>query len=237
MLGMKRHFGAHLQCWCLFTRKTCASFLQTYMHFRVTYKAYFFEKSGNQPTEKILHCWRKYVCRINSKPANNPTKNWNLIALRSYNTRFKSWNICVRFPFSNVDLCIAVIWELQNTRGSTLGEERSTFQSFQREQRCEEQMSEFFQKTQVKRCLFQQFVTGIVGSRICWHWCADKTESNVYWKHIAFSSILWTICLVTQVRGCVKFRHQVHACVKFCHPNILLSDMINLINHILKLLF
>ena len=109
MLGMKRHFGAHLQCWCLFTRKTCASFLQTYMHFRVTYKAYFFEKSGNQPTEKILHCWRKYVCRINSKPANNPTKNWNLIALRSYNTRLKSWNICVRFPFSNVDLCIAVI--------------------------------------------------------------------------------------------------------------------------------
>ena len=109
VLGIKRHFGAHLQCWCLFTRKTCASFLQTYMHFRVTYRANFFEKSGNQPTEKILHCWRKYVCRINSKPANNPTENWNLIALRSYNTRLKSWNICVRFPFSNVDLCIAVI--------------------------------------------------------------------------------------------------------------------------------
>ena len=95
---------------------------------------------------------------FNSKPASNPTENWNLIALRSYNTRHKSWNTCVRFPFPNVDLCIAVIWVRQNTRGLTLGKERGTFQ---REQRCQEQMSEIFQKIQVKRCLFQRFVTSI----------------------------------------------------------------------------
>ena len=98
------------------------------------------------------------VPHFNSKPASNPTENWNLIALRSYNTRHKSWNTCVRFPFPNVDLCIAVIWVRQNTRGLTLGKERGTFQ---REQRCQEQMSEIFQKIQVKRCLFQRFVTSI----------------------------------------------------------------------------
>ena len=40
----------------------------------------------------------------------------------SRNTRQKSWNTCVRFPFSNVDLGITItVSVFQNTRGSTWG--------------------------------------------------------------------------------------------------------------------
>ena len=40
----------------------------------------------------------------------------------SRNTRQKSWNACVRFPFSNVDLGITItVSVFQNTRGSTWG--------------------------------------------------------------------------------------------------------------------
>ena len=52
-----------------------------------------------------------------------------------YNTRHKSWNTCVLFPFPNVDLGITVVSVLQNTRGSTLGKERGTFET---EQGCED---------------------------------------------------------------------------------------------------
>ena len=45
----------------------------------------------------------------------------------SYNTRHKSWNVCVIFPFPNVDLGITVVSLVQNTRGSTLGKERGKF--------------------------------------------------------------------------------------------------------------
>ena len=67
---MKRHFEAHLQCWCLCKRKTCASFLQPYMHFRVAYRAYFFEKSANQPAEEI-YIVDGNTCAAFSKPAPN----------------------------------------------------------------------------------------------------------------------------------------------------------------------
>ena len=43
------------------------------------------------------------------------------------NTRQKSWNTCVCFPFPNVDLDITVVSVLQNTRGSTLGREKAHF--------------------------------------------------------------------------------------------------------------
>ena len=45
-----------------------------------------------------------------------------------YNTRQKSWNTCVYFLFPIVDLGTTVISVLQNTRGSTLGKERGTFE-------------------------------------------------------------------------------------------------------------
>ena len=67
---MKRHFEAHLQCWCLCKRKTCASFLQTYMHFRVAYRVYFFEKPANQPAEEI-YIVDGNTCAAFSKPALN----------------------------------------------------------------------------------------------------------------------------------------------------------------------
>ena len=51
---------------------------------------------------------------------------------RKDNTRHRSWNTCVIFPFPNVDLGITVVSVLQNTRGSTLGKERSTFEWEQR---------------------------------------------------------------------------------------------------------
>ena len=46
-----------------------------------------------------------------------------------YNPHKKSWNTCVRFPFTNVDLGITVVSVLQNTRGSTLGRERAHYSS------------------------------------------------------------------------------------------------------------
>ena len=55
----------------------------------------------------------------------------------AYNTRHKSWNTCVIFPFPNVDLGITVILLLQNMRGSTMGKER---RKFKWEQRCQEWM-------------------------------------------------------------------------------------------------
>ena len=48
---------------------------------------------------------------------------------------------------------------LQNTRGSTLGKMRGTFE---REQRCEEWMSEIFKKIPEKQFLFQWFAKSIV---------------------------------------------------------------------------
>lgn len=52
ILSMKRHFGAHL---C--TGNTSAAFshtdVHTYIHLRVASRANIFEKSANQPTEKI----------------------------------------------------------------------------------------------------------------------------------------------------------------------------------------
>ena len=61
----------------------------------------------------------------------------------SYNTRHKSWNTCVIFPFPSVDLGITVISVLQNTHGLTLGKERGTLEW---EQRCEEWTYKIFQK-------------------------------------------------------------------------------------------
>ena len=46
-----------------------------------------------------------------------------------YNTRQKSWNTCVCFPFHKVDLGITVISVLQNTRGSTLAREKAYLNS------------------------------------------------------------------------------------------------------------
>ena len=53
------------------------------------------------------------------------------------NTRHKSWNTCVIFPFPNVDLGITVVSLLQNTRGSTLGKDRGKLKW---ERRCQEWM-------------------------------------------------------------------------------------------------
>ena len=64
--------------------------------------------------------------------------------------------------FPNVDLGITVVSVLQNTRGSTLGKERDTFEW---EQRWEEWMCKIFQKIQEKQVLFQQFVMSIVASK------------------------------------------------------------------------
>ena len=55
----------------------------------------------------------------------------------NYNTSHKSWNICVIFPFPNVDLGITVVLLFQNTRGSTLGKERGKLKW---ERRCQEWM-------------------------------------------------------------------------------------------------
>ena len=46
---------------------------------------------------------------------------------RKDNTRHRSWNTCVIFPFPNVELGITVVSVLQNTRGSTLGWKRAYF--------------------------------------------------------------------------------------------------------------
>ena len=61
----------------------------------------------------------------------------------------------MRFYFPNVDLGITVVTVLQNTRGSTLGKERGTFDC---EQKREEWMQDVFEKIQHKKCLFQRFV-------------------------------------------------------------------------------
>ena len=45
-----------------------------------------------------------------------------------YNTRHKSSNTCMRFPFPNFNLGITVVSVLQNTRGSTLGKEMGSFE-------------------------------------------------------------------------------------------------------------
>ena len=52
-------------------------------------------------------------------------------------------------------LGITVVTVLQNTRRSTLGKERGTFDC---EQKCEEWMEDVFEKIQHKQCLFQRFV-------------------------------------------------------------------------------
>ena len=57
---------------------------------------------------------------------------------------------------------ITVISVLQNSRGSTLGKERGTFEW---ERRCQEWMFENLEKIQDKWLLFQRFVTSIVFSR------------------------------------------------------------------------
>ena len=61
----------------------------------------------------------------------------NVLCDRIYNTRHKSWNTCVIFPFPNVDLGITVVSVLQNTRGSALGKEWGTFEG---ERGCQEWM-------------------------------------------------------------------------------------------------
>ena len=63
-----------------------------------------------------------------SEPGTGCTWFYKTSCDRIYNARHKSWNNCVIFPFPNVDLGITVVSVLQNTRGSTLGKERGTFE-------------------------------------------------------------------------------------------------------------
>ena len=81
MLSMKRHFGAFLHCWCLCTRKTCTSFLQTYMHFRVDYRAYFFQKSANQPGEEIYIAYGNTCAAFSFKTSQQPNGKLKLNCL------------------------------------------------------------------------------------------------------------------------------------------------------------
>ena len=71
-------------------------------------------------------------------------------------------HLCDFLSSPNVDLGITVVSVLQNTCGSTLGKERSTFEW---EQRWEEWMYEIFQKIQEKQVLFQRFVMSIVAGK------------------------------------------------------------------------
>ena len=56
-----------------------------------------------------------------------PSRHNGTRETKGYNTRQKSWNTCVCFPFPNVALGITVVSVLQNTRGSTLGREKAHF--------------------------------------------------------------------------------------------------------------